>query len=308
MITKRLRIEEICVNDETHKISKNKTDDKLKESIRRHGILSPPLLLNTKNVLLPVIGHNRLKLAKELNVEYLDVHIIDKEEHEIYKHHALIKNYNNELGPLGKVKLCRILEGFAVPRETINSIISNDLKIPEYIRDSDSLAEEMLTLPKVLYDYLDSRELDYKTIRILTAFPVALKTLMSQWLSGTNIRKNIFREVVEYAWDIYKRDQETGALMSIELPSVDDHRKREDVLYKKVFELRYPEYSSKKAFFEEYKHRIEKKGFILSYPEYFEGDQITIGIKIKKKENPKNISHRLPELNDEELQELLKRL
>ncbi len=308
MILKRLRINDICVDDETYKISKNTTDDKLKNSIRRYGILTPPLLLNEKNALLPVIGHNRLKLAKEINVENVDVHIIQKEDHEIYVHHALLKNYNEELGPLGKVKLCRILSDFAVSRAALNDIRINDLKIPEYIRDSDSLAGEMIKLPKVLYDYLDIKGFDYRTIRMITSFPLEIKELLSRWISDTNLKKNIFRETVEYVWDIYKRDSKIDALVNIDFASTDDHMRREDVLSSKLFELRYPEYYSRKTFFEDYRYRIEKKGFILSYPEYFEGDHIVIGLKIKKTETPEFISNRLPGLNDEELHELLKRL
>jgi hypothetical protein len=206
------------------------------------------------------------------------------------------------------VKLYRILADSEVSRSLLARIASDDLKVPEYIRDSDSLIEEMLALPKVLYDYLDHREFSYKTIRMVAAFPVEIRDLLSRWLAETSLRKNIFKEVVEYVLDIYKRDLAINALIGIDLTSVDDNRKREDTLCGKLFELRYPEYSRRKMIFDEYKRRIEKKGFMVKYPEYFEGDNIVIGLKIEKTETPEFISRRLSEFNYEELYKLLQAL
>ena len=306
---RNIMLEEIDFTDLTYKITRNVVADKLFQSVTRHGILSPPILLKNDNNFIIICGHNRLSMALRCGLQSCFCQIIDNLHLNMLLHCSLKKNYHGEIGPVGKIKLIRILTLINSEKaDEINRIARHDLGVPEFIFSDPAGMTTILSLPQSLSDYIDSRDPGYKTIRDLIRLPHETLEIIDAWLKSTQLRVNVFREIVDYLYDIYRRDGSTESVGKINYIEIKDHRAREQYIYSRLREIRFPEYSRMIEKAEKIIGGFRGKGINIVLPPHFEGDSIGITLELSRKDGLEPLQKKIAELDLQELRNLLELL
>ncbi len=306
--SQKISIKSIDLENEYYKLSKPVIDDALKKSIEAFGVLEPPLFLNKDKRYIILSGHNRLKILNQLDVEWVDSFITNDLSQNLFLKYSLLKSHRNEIGPIGKARLIQTLKYDLDTDTDTLLLVAKNINLPVEFIQRFELLDRLVELPKNLKDYLDLRDIGFKTIKRTLRLPGDAILLLDEWTRAANMRTNIFKSIVEYLFDINKRDKSLGKLKDIDLSSVEDRRHKEDLIYEAMFNIRYPEYSSLKKRADSIISEYKKKGFDIEFPRFFEGDEIELRVDINKKEGTGTIKDRLSKIDVEGLKELLEML
>ncbi len=158
--------EDIDLQDQTFKLSKNVIKEDLKMSIRRSGILENPVLLKKAGRHVVLFGHNRLKVLSELNTKIVKSLIIHEIDPVSYIRYALLKNYRGEIGPFGKIKLISIIKKFLnYDPDDVNRIARDELNLPDAFTHDRENIDKAISIPDELKNYIDAKDMNFRTIR-----------------------------------------------------------------------------------------------------------------------------------------------
>jgi ParB/RepB/Spo0J family partition protein len=285
---KDVRIDQIDLKNDYYKISKPRIDDKLTQSIHTTGILSPPVILSSSNsendaVFQIIFGHNRISVLKELNYASVPAIILQELKSEEYISQALLKNYRQEISSIGKMKfICILRDLFHLSQKNIISTIKS-MQIPEDILSTD-LPDIILSFPGPLKEYLDVRDIGLKVIKNILCLPDEVILLISGWTSMIGIRINLFKSIIDHIVDISKRDKSLSVLQCIDISLLPDKIRQDESLYKEIYKIRYPDYMQIKSRSDEIIHSLNQDGIGIVFPEYFEKDEISVVLKVNKKD------------------------
>lgn len=299
-------LDDINLADEKYKLSKNPPGERLKKSIAASGILDPPVLLRAGGRYVILFGHNRLRLWAGMGRTEAEAIVAREAEPPAFLRLALLKSHRNEIGPIGKLRLLGLLRSdFGYGESALASLAREELGVPEEVFRDVGLREGVLHFPAPLLDYLDARDVGFKVIRGLGLLPPDGLSLLAGWVEATGMRVNYFREIAESLADICRRDGSPGPLSAMRAALIEDRRAREELIRGEVFRVRYPEYSALKAEADRIIGEIEKQGFEVGFPPYFEGEEIDLHARIGKRDDIGKWKERLARLDPEKLKELL---
>ncbi len=271
-----VKINDISASD-YFKVSRKNYPDNLIYSLKQSGMLEVPVLIKTDSGYDIFTCHNRIKILRESGVEDLTCSILDKAEVELFMKHVSLKAYRNELGPYGKLKVLSLFDiHFKAELLTVKDFCSKVLKLPLDVIENGIYLRKILSFPVSLIDYLDEKDISFKTIKDLSRMPEDWLNLIDSWLKNIQVRVNIFRMLADYLFDIYRRGDN---ITSLELLSYGDDK----TLYDVIFSIRFPEFSKLKSRSESIINDLSGGGLSIDFPDYFERKIFTIKLDIDKR-------------------------
>jgi len=301
----KIDLEEIDLENNFYKFSKKIIDDRLKSIIKDYGVLEPPVLLKRDNIFTIIFGHTVIQILKELGIEYVDSFIMEELNPTLYLNQALLKHYRNEIGPIGRLHLLQILRDTLNLDKNLLSSASKSLQIPEEFIQKAELSERAIGLPENLKDYIDTRDIGYKILKNILSLQNEAITLLNNWIIATPIRTKIFKNIIDMTIDINKKHRSISSIKNIDLCQIQDGRAKETFLYQEISKIRYPEYTKLTTKATNIIDKLKKTGVETNFPEYFEGDEIKISLRINTREGMKSFKKRLQNIDINELQKLL---
>ncbi|MDY6968136.1 MAG: ParB/RepB/Spo0J family partition protein [Spirochaetota bacterium] len=301
---KKIPISYIDLENNYFKLSRNNIAE-IRNSISTFGLLTTPVLLNKQSKYIIVFGHNRINALKDLQNEYTDSIILDDIPSTLYIKNVMLKIFRNEIGPIGRVKLYLIMKNYFNYNKEDLLKLAKDINIPEKIAKTEIL-EKIFSLPDILKDYIDIKNIGFKTIKNLLTLPDDGISLLVQWLKIIDMRVNIFKIIVDYTIDIYKRDQTLKKIKDIDLDLFHDKKEKENFLYNQIKTIRFPQFIELRNKAGIIIKKLNKSGIEVDFPEYFEGNEIYIKYKIKKNEGIDSLRKRINEVDTTALENLLK--
>ncbi len=290
-------IETIDFTDTYFNISRHCSDDRLIRSVEDFGILVPPVLLKKGSMFRIISGHNRLLAIRELGSASVRSEVCDDVTADMFIKFFLLKNYRNEIGPIGRIKFIHILSDFFMMKSPIESpVLKKSLGIPAEIISDAFIIPKILALPESLRNYLDMNNVNFRIIRELCTMSLAGAELLDQWVKSGLVRQNIFKKICDMYYDILSRDGGSDVLADIQVKSFDEKRRYDESLFNEIFRIRYPEYSALWRRAGEIMDRVNNDKIRVSVPEYFEGECLELAIRIRRDEDLLLLEKRVDEL------------
>ena len=285
--------------DESFKISKKNYSESLRASLELSGMLELPYLLKGGGGYCIFTCHNRIRILQELGVREIKSIILEAPDAEIFMNYISLKMYRNELGPFGRVKAASLLKiVFKVDESELKEFGLKILKLPPEILDDKTFMENIISLPDALLNYIDEKDIGFKIIKDILAFPKSWIELISTWLLEIQVRVNIFRVVIDNLFDIYRKGADISAVSSIEYSD-------DKTLNDSIFRLRYPKVSGLKSRSNALINELSCKGLSIDFPEYFEKSSITLKLELNKKNDISNELKKIQSVDVEKLKELM---
>jgi len=284
-------LKEVSPSDTDFKISRNFIDPGLLQSVSTYGILEPPVLLRQENRLRVLFGHNRIEALRQSGGTQFRARIcVNTIEPDAYLDHARLKNYRNELGPAGRIRLLRILrEHFKMDSKQVIETVSREFGVPAQFASEDASSAVLDKMPEGLRDYCDIRGVNFRVIGKLLQLPPDFLPVLDSWIALCQMRLNVFRSVVDICTDIWRRDGSLDSVAGIGLSGIEDRRRAESYIYENLQAHRYPEFISMRGRAEGIREYFNSRDMGLDYPEYFEGADVTLSVKLKRGDDPENL-------------------
>ncbi len=284
------------LSDDTWRISRPGPSSQLVSSVRNSGILRPPVLAVSGKKYIPLTGHNRILAASEAGLASVPAYVYDEPDPECILKEALLKACCRELGPAGRIKAFVLTENYTAGR------YREGLGIPEWAGPDFFSGFEKL--PAVMKKYFDARDIPFKVIQQFMELPGRTPEQIAAWM-GFPVRANIFRRIVSMAAEAVRRD---GA---VSLPEPDMKKlpaEQEEILFRTVFDIRYPEYSVMKKQADELISALTGSGVSVEFPEYFEGGQLALKFSLNRRDGFEGFRRKSEAVDRESLEKLLKLL
>lgn len=296
----KISIKDINKND-YFKISRNLTNTELAASLKNSGMLEKPFLIKQDDCYYPFTCHNRIAIISEIDIPVLEACIIETPLYEVFVKNLLMKIYRNECGPVGRVKAFKIAgTDFGITGAELKDLARKVLKIPNDVTSDEKILNRILLLPEPLKNYIDIKDVPFKLIKDIITFDDGLIAELSKWVEKVQIRLNVFKMLIDFLFDIRRRDGKFNIIENEALSQMDDK-----ALYDYVFRIRYPEYASKKEKADKIITMLSGRGVSVEYPEFFEKDTVSFRFTINKKEKGSMISELASGLDVKRIDELL---
>ncbi|MCL2025687.1 MAG: ParB N-terminal domain-containing protein [Leptospirales bacterium] len=300
MLEKTIPVSSIDLSENLYKISKNFLRDELAVSVKKNGILRPPVVFPFDGGFRILTGYNRIEAARKASLEEIPVCICETPAADILAREALLKSFNDEIGPAGKLRLLSLLKNnFFTDEDFIVKICHIGLGIPEWVFDKAWL-DKFEKLKQPVKDYFDNKDVPFNLIDTYMSLPPHLEQGLARQLEFFPLRINIFRKIVPMLLDIARRS-ENWAFPDAAISG----RQGEQELLKIIFEERYPEYSEIKKRSDEIISALSFAGAEIDFPEFFEGGSLSVKITLGKRDGAKTLVDRAGRLDKELLQKLL---
>ncbi len=297
-ITDVVKIADIS-SDDFFKVSRKNYQNNLIYSLKLSGMLEVPVLIKTDSGYDIFTCHNRIKILRESGVVDLASIILSTPDADYFMNHISLKAYRNELGPFGKIKVLTLMKTFfKLDDQTVKDFCSKVLKLPLDVIDNEVYLGKVQSFPSALEDYLDEKDMSFKTIKDLSLMPQDWLALIDSWITKIQMRVNIFRMLADYLFDMYRRGDSLEVLSPL---SFDDDK----VLYDTVFRVRFPEFSKLKSRSESIINELSGGGLTIDFPEYFDRKNITVKLEIDKRSDCNNQLKKIKDINVEKMTELL---
>lgn len=286
------------------KISRNITSPELVNSIMSSGMLEIPFLIKKNSTYSSLTCHNRISVLADAGIRQVNAYVVDRPSAEIFKRNLVLKVYRNECGPVGRLKAYEILQqDFGINGDELNGFARKYLKLPAEVISDSRFVDGIMNLPVSLKDYIDQKDISFRIVRDIVVSGDDVINEISRWLENTQVRQNIFKMLVDFLFDIKKRD---GELKPVEFPG--PGKMDDKTLHDIVFRLRYPDYTTKRNEADALISAINSKGVTVEFPEYFERDILSLKFTISKKEKSDRLHELVSSINSEKIESLLKLL
>lgn len=305
METTRITIKEIVFSDETYRIGREPADDRLCVSLRRFGMLRPPVLLEGARGYTIVSGFYRLTAVAGLGWEALDCIPVRSVDPEWFLARALEKEYRREIGPVGKLRLAGVLDTlFSSEQARLKDMCVRGFGIPEQVLGDMPFRQCVLGLPGPLRDYCDAKDIGYRVLAKLVSLPAGVLSNMSLWVSNSRMKVNLFRAIVDMLDDIIRRDGDAGFLAGID-GGPGDEAARDAYIHDRIFEARYPEYSAMKDRAGRITGEYSASGISVTLPRGMDGPVIRVSIDLDTRDGVGGAMKKVRLLDEKRIGELL---
>jgi len=286
-------------SDDFFKVSRKNYQNNLVYSLKLSGMLEIPVLIKTDSGYDIFTCHNRIKILQESGVVDLESIILSTPDADYFMKRISLKAYRNELGPFGKLKVLTLMRYFfKLDDQTVKDFCSKVLKLPLDVIDNEAYSRKIQCFPSALADYLDEKDMSFKTIKDLSLMPPEWLALIDGWVKNIQMRVNIFRMLADYLFDMYRRGD---SITLLEPLSFHDDK----VLYDTIFRIRFPELSKLKSRSESIISELSGGGLTIDFPEYFDRKNITLKLDIDKRSDCNNQLKKIKDVNVEKMKELL---
>lgn len=293
-----IKIDDIA-EDEFFKISKKNYHNTLPGSLKQSGMLEVPYVYKKDNSYTSLTCHNRIKLLRESGIKSIRCYVLEQPDAEIFMNYASLKTYRNELGPMGKLKTLTLINSFFnLDASLRKEFCTKTLKLNSEIIENEAYLKSVMHFPDNLADYIDEKDMSFKVIKDLSLLPSEWISIIDNWIKNTQVRVNIFRMLVDYVFDIYRRGDSVTVIESV---SCSDDK----ALYDSIYRIRYPEYSRLKMRSESLISELSGSGVTIEFPEYFDRRSVTLKIDIDKNSDCAGQLKRVTKISVEKLTELL---
>ncbi len=302
MNREKIPIKKIFLRDERFRISYYFPFHKLKLSLKRIGVINPPLVTTRDGRLVLVSGWRRVLACRELSFPSIPIYFVeDGDELQTF----LLAFYENlstrEFSLLEKAEILARLKKFGEDEETIIRHYLPLLDIPSSISHFETyltFAQFETDVKKAIYE----KNMNYTSVQLLTEYTpqerISLLPLIMPL--GQNKTKELLEDILE----ISKRD-------SIPVREILSRKELADIwksenlsLLQKADKIRvflrrrrYPKLFSWKDSFDSHLRRMKWPEEIMIKPcLFFEEEDLTVSFSFKNKEGFRNRLHRLNEL------------
>ncbi|MCL1865377.1 MAG: hypothetical protein FWF73_06145 [Spirochaetes bacterium] len=287
------------VYDETFKVSKRNYSDQLHTSLELSGMLELPYLMKKGSGYYIFTCHNRIRILQESGVREIRSILLEDPDVEIFMNRLSIKMYRGELGFFGRLKGIYILKSiFKVDEADLKKFGLKILKLQPEILENETLMVNITSLPEVLINYIDDKDVSFKIIKDILLLPHSWIEVISTWLEEIQVRVNIFRAVIDNLYDIYRRGTDISVIKSVEYGD-------DKTLNDNIFRIRYPEFSRLKSKSDVIVNDLSCKGMSIDFPEYFEKSSITLKLEVNKKDDLNSELKKILTMDVEKLKELI---
>jgi hypothetical protein len=295
---KTVSISKINFTNIEFRIGYKDISQKLIQSVKKNGIINPPILIQKKkDEFIIVSGFNRIKAACTAGMEEVSAVVFDRFDGNMYQKDMLRKSYYGELGPIGKIQCIDILiknghcnaEGNCIKfgityldEEKINKIISMDIGLLRYLDNKDAPVKLIITLLKIDHDFVQ---------------------LISEWTKNIQIRFSNFKIIIDLCYDISKKEEWRNLFLKIN-NKVEFNTDDEIIMLLRA--IRYPTVTRIEKEVGEICKKYEDYGISIIMPPSLEGNEINISCTIRRNDGGKSFEKALNKLMKGEWLELIK--
>jgi hypothetical protein len=279
-------------------LSRISSDPELLESIKKNGVIDPPILLEVKDRFIAVTGHKRISACRTLGHQAIAAVIWKKFDFQEYFKEAVRKTYRRSAGLIGRIRgfmiLCR-------DEECVNRIDSlrRSLFLPKNFDQSQ--AKTILSIPKSLLSYLDEKDASFKLIEKLISFDGEIIRLISVWVVNP-FRFSIFRSIIEIYDDIRRSNE---CMKAFEECRYSFEEKSDEFIYGLMYKIRYPLISKYNKETSDIASRYRSRKIELEFPQNGEGNTIKVTITLKKNDQGRSFYEALDFLGTNSIEEIL---
>lgn len=294
-------VDQIDLNDESFKISRNRPHPDLYSSIKKYGMLEKPYVIKKENSYVLMTCHNRVRICSELNIEKIKVIILPAPDGEIFFNNLVLKLFRNGIGPLGRIKILHIIKQYFSDNEIISAADLRKITgLPKEYLHGENAGKAVHSFPAGLLDYIDTKDINFKTIKDLASIDKNGLEWLNTWVGYMQIGVNFFKRITEHLFDIFRMDK----INQLPLPG-DETIKSDADLYAEVFRIRYPKYSNINKQSLELIDKLSSKILSVDFPDFLERDYILLNFKISKNSTAHEWRKAAENLKDEYIKELL---
>ena len=304
---RQIAIDDIDINFRKFKISRNFYSENLNNSIKKYGVINPVYLLKNSSGYSPVSGHNRIECAKNSGLKTVPAYADSLIDENYFVNQSIIKIFNNEIGPAGKIKFQKILIDDLKFQSLKIETFCNDFSIPSYFLKNDIIAKFM-SLPPELLDYFDQRDVQFKIIEKVLNLDVKITAILAMWADKTGMKLNLFKSITDMLFDIQKTGINDDVLNKITPENFEDRNTAESLIHDRIFSLRYPQYSEMMKRSDAVKNSMSGNKISLEIPKYFEGGLFYIKIPVDKKTGYDGLKNKLELIKKNDVDEILELL
>lgn len=292
-----ISIDKIIVDD-TYRISRPFQPEALIQSIKDFGMIETPVLILGEHGYIPFTCHNRISVLKRLGIVELRASVINSPDPDIFINNAVLKVRRAEVGPVGKAAAILIVRDY-FSFEDAAFFCKNVLNASGELLQ-DGFAEKIVGLPVALRNYIDTKDIGFKTLKDIVSLQPYMLQKIETWINLMQVRVNVFRMIVEYLYDLAKIMENDFLPVFNTEDKVDDKK-----LLDALFRLRYPDFSALKEVTDKMISGLTFSGVNVDFPEYFEKDYLTLKIDIKRDDTAQDISDKFARIDADKLLNLL---
>lgn len=277
------RVNELSPLGREFKISRDLPSEEFLLSVEKDGVLDPPLLLEEKDNLRVIFGFNRIDAAEKKGAENITCLKFFSLSADEYAAAGTLRVYRGDTGPVGRLRMIEILRNFfSADNRSILGYARGRWGVPDEFIHSDDIRRAVLSFGKKLSGYLDSKDIGYKTIKILTQIPSGTAALLGGWAAASSMRVNIFKSSADMIYEIIKRDGPKDVdVLANSIP--ESAKEIEGFIFGSLIKLRYPEHSALTEKVEAIVKRIAANGISADFPLRTENDHLSITVKLGRK-------------------------
>ncbi|HOK41405.1 MAG TPA: ParB N-terminal domain-containing protein [bacterium] len=289
---KNIELKIIKTNNKKLRITEDKDIVELQKNIEKEGLLVPIIIDEGNNI---ISGFKRVEIFKKIGKKEIPT-IIKTFSNEREKIKFIIED-NIRYRKLYATEIMRSIK-LLLSYNYENNEIAEILKIPVgYINHYLILSE----LPEKIKEEINKEKLSIKNIEKIKYLVSKNFTPLIFFLAENNANANTQGMVFEYTIEIILRDKINAEefFEKINIKEIINNVKlnttqKVDKVYKKIYELRYPDISTAQNSFNSIVRKYFKNSNVkISPPLNFEGDYIKLEAKLKKEIEVKNLIYDL---------------
>lgn len=276
-------------DDDTFRVSRPVVTDVLIQSVRDIGMLERPFLLDDSSGLIPFTCHNRILSLRKLGEDKVDAFIIKQIDPAIFINNTALKVRRNETGPVGKCRAFLLVHEHNLYPDTAQ-FCKKILNVSPDILDAQ-LASAVLDLPGKLRNYVDVKDTGFKILKDLVVLPEYMIAWLTACLDTMQMRANVFRIVVDYLFDLGRKNDR------VLLPSIDECMGDDRRLTEMLGRLRYPEYYRLRDQADTLLNSLSSRGVSVDFPEFFESSGFVVKFDVSARDSVNDIRERLDRID-----------
>lgn len=300
----QINIDQIDTNDQRFQISPYFSVDSLIPSIKKSGLLNPPVISKREQKYIIVSGWRRVTVCQKLSMNLIPVFVMDEQSDlEAFK----IPVYENlsirEYSQIEKAAVIRKFYDFGEEPENIMKKYMSLLKIPprrevmEVYLNIDGLKEN---IKKTAHQ----RNWSLGMLEIMTELAPEEAQSLYPFMEPLSLNKQ--KQLIENFFDISRKQDvsvqnllNSGELLRIQNDKGLDPVQKAEKIYMLSKKLKNPTFDTWRQAFEELSQSLDLPEEMKVIPsKFFEGDTITIKLDIKNQEELKKHIRKLKELSE----------
>lgn len=283
--------------DDTFKFS-SFFEDRLLHSIKKNGILNPPILLKKDQGFVVLLGHNRIEAARRLGKDTVGALIYEEIPYEIMKQEYLSKEYYGEISGIHRIRICLFFKSHN--RDDLYEELS-----VLFAFDHDLLLSQefdRIQSDPVLVEYFVKRKISAKLIFQIVQMDRLLQRLLILILKKFEPKTNILKLLLSRFEDLKQRgfSKDNYEMLVEKLEFAENG----ESFYHDVELLRYPEYNRLYKASEECRAQAGSEGIELKFPPYFEGGWCDCVVRIKSGDSRKTIEKKIENFSNLDFERL----